>query len=78
MSTYCRNCRYDPKQRSGPDACPFNSLYWDFLARHEHELRGNPRMALVLKQLQRLPDEELEAVRHAAALHRDAMSAAGT
>jgi deoxyribodipyrimidine photolyase-related protein len=78
MSTYCRNCRYDPTQRSGPDACPFNSLYWDFLARHEHELRGNPRMALVLKQLQRLPDEELEAVRHAAALHRDAMSAAGT
>jgi deoxyribodipyrimidine photolyase-related protein len=78
MSTYCRNCRYDPKQRSGPDACPFNSLYWDFLARHEHELRGNPRMALVLKQLQRLPDEELEAVRHSAALHRDAMSAAGT
>jgi deoxyribodipyrimidine photolyase-related protein len=78
MSTYCRNCRYDPKQRSGADACPFNSLYWDFLARHEHELRGNPRMALVLKQLQRLPDEELEAVRHAAALHRDAMSAAGT
>ena len=78
MSTYCRNCRYDPKQRSGPDACPFNSLYWDFLARHEHQLRGNPRMALVLKQLQRLPDEELEAVRHSAALHRDAMSAAWT
>ncbi len=75
MSTYCQHCRYDPKQRSGAAACPFNSLYWDFLARHEPELRGNPRMALVLKQLQRLSAEELEAVRHAAAEHRVAMLA---
>jgi deoxyribodipyrimidine photolyase-related protein len=78
MSTYCQNCRYDPKQRSGADACPFNSLYWDFLARHEPELRGNPRMALVLKQLQKLPAEELEAVRHSAAIHRAAMLAPPT
>ena len=75
MSTYCQHCRYDPKQRSGAAACPFNSLYWDFLARHEPELRGNPRMALVLKQLQRLSAEELEAVRHDAAEHRVAMLA---
>ncbi len=71
MSTYCQGCRYDVKQRHGPKACPFNSLYWDFLARHAEVLRRNPRMALVMKQLERLSPEELEAVRASAASHRD-------
>jgi deoxyribodipyrimidine photolyase-related protein len=44
MSDYCGRCRYDVKQKTGPDACPFNALYWDFLARHEVRLRGNMRM----------------------------------
>ncbi|MEY3929357.1 MAG: hypothetical protein RLZZ516_1067 [Cyanobacteriota bacterium] len=70
MSTYCQGCRYDPKQRSGPKACPFNSLYWDFLARHRQELSRNPRMGLVLKQLDRIPVEELQAIRASAADHR--------
>ena len=30
MSDYCRNCVYDPKKRSGENACPFTTLYWDF------------------------------------------------
>ncbi len=46
MSDYCRHCRYDVKQRIGPDACPFNALYWDFIARHEDKLAGNHRMAM--------------------------------
>jgi deoxyribodipyrimidine photolyase-related protein len=70
MSSYCRGCRYNVKQRSGPDACPFNALYWDFLARHEEELRRNPRMALVMKQLEKLAPEELAAIRVTAAGHR--------
>ncbi len=70
MSTYCKGCRYSPKQRSGPQACPFNALYWDFLARHQDTLRRNPRMALVIKQLDRLPAEELAAIRATAAAHR--------
>jgi deoxyribodipyrimidine photolyase-related protein len=76
MGTYCQSCRYDVKQRHGPKACPFNSLYWDFLARHRERLRGNPRMALVFKQLDKLPPEELEAIRQAAAdhLHRGALA----
>jgi deoxyribodipyrimidine photolyase-related protein len=69
MSTYCHGCRYDPNQRTGPQACPYNSLYWDFLARHEAGLRRNPRMALVLKQLDRLPADELAETRAAAAAH---------
>ena len=44
MSDYCRHCRYDVKQRLGPDACPFNALYWDFFARHEGKLGDNPRL----------------------------------
>ena len=67
MSTYCQGCRFDPKQRSGRQACPFNSLYWDFLARHEAALRRNPRMGLVMKQLERIEPAELLAIRASAA-----------
>ena len=75
MSTYCQGCHYDVKQRSGAMACPFNSLYWDFLARHAEQLRGNPRMALVMRQLERLPDDELALIREAADRHRTDMVA---
>ena len=70
MSTYCKGCRYDPKQRSGADACPFNALYWDFLARNREGLGRNPRMGLVLKQLEKIPAPELVAIRSTAASHR--------
>ena len=46
MSDYCGHCRYDVKQRLGPDACPFNALYWDFMARHEGKLGDNPRLRM--------------------------------
>lgn len=45
MSNFCTQCRYDPDKVTGPDACPFNSLYWDFIARNEAKLKNNPRMA---------------------------------
>ncbi|MFM7549740.1 MAG: cryptochrome/photolyase family protein [Cyanobacteriota bacterium] len=69
MSTYCKGCRYDVKQRSGEQACPFNALYWDFLARHAEGLRRNPRMGLVMKQLEKIPAEELGAIRATARTH---------
>lgn len=69
MSNYCRNCRYRPEQRSGPDACPFTTFYWDFLIRHAKRFASNPRMALPLKNLQRFSAEELAAIgQHANAL----------
>ncbi len=49
MSDYCRNCAYDVKQKTGPDACPFNALYWDFLARNREHLKGNPRLGPVYR-----------------------------
>lgn len=67
MSDYCRSCRYHPQTRVGPTACPFTTLYWDFLARHRQHFAANPRMALPLKNLERLDDTELKAIRHHAA-----------
>ena len=51
MSDYCDGCHYDPDATTGADACPFNSLYWDFLAANEDDLRSNHRMGLVYAHL---------------------------
>jgi len=66
MSDYCGNCRYDVKQRTGPDACPFNALYWDFIARNENKLRTNPRMAMPYKNWQRMDKADQMALREQA------------
>jgi deoxyribodipyrimidine photolyase-related protein len=58
MSDYCTHCRYDVKQRIGPKACPFNALYWEFIARNEGELRKNPRMAMPYKNWDRMADTD--------------------
>ena len=77
MSTYCKGCSFDVKQRHGPKACPFNSLYWDFLARHAESLRRNPRMGLVFKQLDKLPAEELDQIRASASNYLQCSPAGG-
>ncbi len=56
MSDYCKGCAYDPKQRTGPRACPYTTLYWDFLARHEERFAKNHRMAQPIAGLRRLKD----------------------
>jgi len=67
MSPHCRSCRYDPAQRVGAQACPFTTLYWDFLMRHEPMLAKNPRTALQVKNLARLDDAQRRAVAEQAA-----------
>jgi deoxyribodipyrimidine photolyase-related protein len=62
MSDYCRSCRYDHTARVGPRACPFNTLYWSFLIRHEGRLRANPRLGPAVLGLARLSDAERAAV----------------
>ncbi len=49
MSDYCSGCRYSVTARTGPDACPFNLLYWHFLNRHREKLAKNPRMAQMFR-----------------------------
>jgi deoxyribodipyrimidine photolyase-related protein len=56
MSNYCKGCAYDPKKRTGDDACPFTTLYWDFLARHEDRFKSNHRMAQPMAGMRRLSD----------------------
>ena len=63
MSDYCQGCRYDPKQRTGPDACPFNLLYWNFLLENEQPLRANPRLGKAVLGLRYLDEEERRRVR---------------
>ncbi len=66
MSPHCKGCRYDPAQRSGDGACPFTTLYWDFLMRHEKVLARNPRMTLQVKNVARLTDAQKQAVQERA------------
>jgi len=63
MSNYCDACPKDPKKRTGADACPFTTLYWDYLLRHEDKLRKNQRMSLQVRNIDRIDAAEREAIR---------------
>jgi len=63
MSNYCDGCPYRPAERTGDAACPFTTLYWDFLMRHQKLLRRNRRMALQAKNVDRLDAAERRRVR---------------
>jgi deoxyribodipyrimidine photolyase-related protein len=67
MSDYCGQCRYDVKQRTGPDACPFNALYWDFIARHRDTLGANRRMAMPYRTWDKMPAATQAEIRAQAA-----------
>jgi len=56
MSDFCRPCEYDPKVRVGPTACPFTAGYWAFLDRNRDTFHSHPRMAPVMRSLDRLGD----------------------
>jgi deoxyribodipyrimidine photolyase-related protein len=63
MSDYCGGCRYKVKLKTGPDACPMNYLYWDFIARHRDRIKGNPRMAQMVRTWDRFGDERKAEIR---------------
>ena len=63
MSNYCKGCAYDPKKRTGDDACPFTTLYWDFLIRNREAFSKNHRMGQQLANIDRLSDQDELRVR---------------
>ncbi len=66
MSDYCTGCRFDPKRRTGPGACPYNFLYWNFLIEHEAVLRANPRLGPAVLGLARVDEAERAEIRQEA------------
>ncbi len=63
MSNYCTGCAYKPELRTGPEACPMTTLYWNFLDQHEKSFEKNPRTALMVKNLQRMNAQDRSDVR---------------
>ena len=66
MSNACAQCRYSPKRSTGEDACPFTTLYWEFLDRHHDQFSSNMRMKFQIRNLERKKPEELDAIREQA------------
>ena len=75
MGNYCGSCRYDHRQPAGDDACPFTTLYWDFLDRHYEAFKKNPRLAYQLRNLEKKSEAELKAVRSHARRLKESLSA---
>jgi len=73
MGGPCAKCRFDPAQRIGEKACPYTTLYWDFLMQHEIMLSKNIRMSMQLKNLARLSQDERRAIADQAAMVRQLM-----
>ena len=67
MSDYCRGCRYQVKVKAGPDACPFNYLYWDFIARHQERFARNPRMGQMVRTYEKMTSERHDEIARDAA-----------
>jgi len=63
MSDYCKNCSYKVSKKNGPDACPFNYLYWDFLDRNRKKLSGNHRIGMMYRTFERMDKEKQKAIR---------------
>ena len=73
MSDYCRTCRYKVKEKLGPEACPFNYLYWDFLIRNRSKLERNPRLAMPYRTLAKMDAARTAAISADAMTFLDAM-----
>jgi len=74
MSDYCSSCRFKVKQKNGPDACPFNYLYWDFLIRHRDKLNKNPRLGMIYRTLDKMAEDKQQTIVKDAALFLNSLS----
>ena len=63
MSNYCKNCRFKPSEAVGEEACPFTTLFWDFLDTHADTFKNNPRMGFMLKNLKRKSAKDIADIK---------------
>lgn len=63
MSNYCGHCKYKPELKTGESSCPLTTLYWNFLIKHYDTFSRNPRTALMAKNLDRLSEQDISAIR---------------
>lgn len=75
MSDFCKSCSYKLKEKTGPQACPFNYLYWNFLIENRDHLANNPRMGQMYRTLDKMSDERVDAIGASARLFLDALEA---
>jgi deoxyribodipyrimidine photolyase-related protein len=66
MSNYCSACKYDPEIKTGPKACPFNYLYWNFYGKHEERFAVNPRVSAMVKAWRIKSELEKREIRESA------------
>jgi deoxyribodipyrimidine photolyase-related protein len=76
MSNYCQACCYNPEHATGKQACPFTTLYWDFLQQHQTRFAHHPRTALQWRNLGRRAKRELTEIRQQARAIRDRYASA--
>jgi deoxyribodipyrimidine photolyase-related protein len=74
MSNYCEGCPYEPGEAVGPQACPFTTLYWDFLDRHRARFWNHPRAAMQWRSLDRMPEGKLAKIRAQASKLREKLA----
>ena len=72
MGNHCASCRFDPKQKEGPNACPFHSLYWNFYGTHAKTFQGNPRIGMMVKMWEKKSPADQKKIRTAAQAYLDA------
>lgn len=66
MGNHCASCRFKPKEKEGPDACPFHSLYWNFFAQHSKAFRSNPRIGMMVSIWEKKSPTEQAKIRQSA------------
>ena len=74
MSNYCSGCQFDPKKKTGPGACPYNLLYWDFYDRHGKRFASNPRTSMMVSSWNKRPESEKNLIRSEAAAFLENLS----
>ena len=75
MSDYCGGCAYKVTQKTGPGACPFNVLYWDFMVRHRDRFQSNPRIGRAYATWDRMDADKRRQIRSDAAAFLDRLDA---